>query len=919
MKSWQSDHLDQEAINILETRTERVKVGDTLRYATPLLRLQSAPSLKAPAEAVMPLLRGTERRLKRDPALAKQYEAEIQKLISGGCVVKLSEEEVKASKESWFIPHHLVHHNGKPRLVWDGSFTFNGLSLNEQLLAGPTLGPSLIGVLLRFRQYAVAISGDIRAMFHQVCLLPDDQTLLRFVWRNLQQEQKPQVYQWCVLPFGTTSSPCCATFALQRHARDYAEGNEDVLESIEQCFYVDNCLQSLSTPESAKLLIDKLRQVLASGGFEIRQWASNVPAVIAHLPPTARSESAEQWLAEKSPDPQEPALGLKWHCPTDQLSFKAKPPESQTITMRHVYKVLARQYDPLGIIIPYTTRAKVLVQRILQIQGLRWDQGLRDSRPDCLTHLAIHSCPTFYSLSLSVHDGCGGTRPGGAAPCVTKVSLNVSCENLMDMDAFSKSDPLCVLYVSTSGAQWCEIGRTEKIMNCLNPKFSKSFMVDYYFEMVQRLKFEVYDIDSEMAVGGRRLPGTVGVYAGTDVSSANSQSAVAKRQEAAGRGTITDFFGKSDPFLEFYRETGSGWQLAHRTEVVKYNLNPVWKPFRVSLQSLCSCDVEKSIKIDCHDYNNSGSHDFIGSFQASLSQIQQASQTYAAEFECINSKKKQKKKSYKNSGVIVIKKCRIIKEYSFLDYIMGGCQLNFTIAIDFTGSNGDPRTPQSLHYINPQGYNEYLAAIWAVGNVIQDYDSDKMFPAFGFGAMIPPTWQVSHEFPINFNPSNPFCAGVEGVVQAYQTCLPQVKLYGPTNFSPIINHVAQFGRQAMQQKTASQYFVLLIITDGVITDMDQTRSAIVNASRLPMSIIIVGVGGADFSAMEFLDGDDGTLRSASGEPAMRDIVQFVPFRQFQNGPPEMLAQSVLAEVPGQVTSFFSAMNLRPPSGSDEPA
>lgn len=64
--------------------------------------------------------------------------------------------------------------------------------------------------------------------------------------------------------------------------------------------------------------------------------------------------------------------------------------------------------------------------------------------------------------------------------------------------------------------------------------------------------------------------------------------------------------------------------------------------------------------------------------------------------------------------------------------------------------------------------------------------------------------------------------------------------------------------------------------------MDQTRAAIVNASRLPVSIIIVGVGGADFSAMEFLDGDDGILRSATGEAAARDIVQFVPFRQFQN-------------------------------------
>ncbi|XP_069369192.1 copine-3-like isoform X5 [Paralichthys olivaceus] len=355
---------------------------------------------------------------------------------------------------------------------------------------------------------------------------------------------------------------------------------------------------------------------------------------------------------------------------------------------------------------------------------------------------------------------------------------------------------------------------------------------------------------------------------------------------------------------------------------LKPNMETIPCPNAITLRRRCGENYQahlsgrdafpSTVQVDCHDYNNSGSHDFIGSFQATLCQIQQASQTFAAEFECINIKKKQKKKGYKNSGVIVIKQCKVVKEYTFLDYIMGGCQINFTIAIDFTGSNGDPRLPVSLHYINPQGYNEYLAAIWAVGNVIQDYDSDKLFPALGFGAQIPPTWQVSHEFPINFNPSNPFCTGIEGVVQAYQQCLPQVKLYGPTNFSPVINHVAHFGRQALQQDTASQYFVLLIITDGVITDMDETRNAIVNASRLPMSIIIVGVGGADFTAMEFLDGDDGNLRSATGEAAMRDIVQFVPFRQFQNGPQEMLAQSVLAEVPGQVTGFFNTVGLKPP-------
>lgn len=79
-----------------------------------------------------------------------------------------------------------------------------------------------------------------------------------------------------------------------------------------------------------------------------------------------------------------------------------------------------------------------------------------------------------------------------------------------------------------------------------------------------------------------------------------------------------------------------------------------------------------------------------------------------------------------------------------------------------------------------------------------------------------------------------------------------------------------------------QYFILLIITDGVISDMEETRHAVVQASKLPMSIIIVGVGNADFAAMEFLDGDSRVLRSNTGEEAARDIVQFVPFREFRS-------------------------------------
>ncbi|XP_067853882.1 copine-2 isoform X2 [Heptranchias perlo] len=479
-------------------------------------------------------------------------------------------------------------------------------------------------------------------------------------------------------------------------------------------------------------------------------------------------------------------------------------------------------------------------------------------------------------------------------------------------------------------------------MNNLNPVFAKKFVIDYHFEKVQKLKFALFDQDkSSKQLYEHDFLGEFSCTLGVIVSSKKmTRPLVLTNGKPAGKGTIMisaqeisdnrvitlsmagrkldkkDLFGKSDPYLEFYKQEEDGkWMLVHRTEVIKNTLDPVWKPFSIPLVSLCNGDVEKTIKILCYDYDNDGGHDFIGESQTTVTKMCAANNSAEVEFECINSKKQKKKKNYKNSGIIVVKSCKVTRDYSFLDYILGGCQLMFTVGIDFTASNGSPRDASSLHYINPVESNEYLAAIWAVGQIIQDYDFDKMFPALGFGAQLPPDWKVSHEFAINFNPTNPFCTGVEGIVQAYTACLPHIRFYGPTNFSPIINHVARFAGQAIQQQAAAQYFILLIITDGVISDMDETRHAIVQAAKLPMSIIIVGVGNADFAAMEFLDGDNRVLRSYTGEESTRDIVQFVPFREFRNAPKETLAKSVLAELPQQVVQYFKQRNL-PPVNSD---
>ncbi|GAA6076952.1 copine-9 isoform X1 [Tachysurus ichikawai] len=235
----------------------------------------------------------------------------------------------------------------------------------------------------------------------------------------------------------------------------------------------------------------------------------------------------------------------------------------------------------------------------------------------------------------------------------------------------------------------------------------------------------------------------------------------------------------------------------------------------------------RTVKVDVYDWDRDGSHDFIGEFTTSYREISRGQSQFNV-YEVLNPKKKGKKKKYVNSGTVTLLSFKVESEYTFVDFIRGGTQLNFTVAIDFTASNGNPAQPTSLHYMSPYQMNAYAMALKAVGEIIQDYDSDKLFPAYGFGAKLPPDGKISHAFPLNGNSENPNCVGIEEVLEAYFQSLRKVQLYGPTNFAPVINQVAG---AAQDVTDGSQYFVLLMITDGVISDMVQTKEAVVNVRQ----------------------------------------------------------------------------------------
>lgn len=229
--------------------------------------------------------------------------------------------------------------------------------------------------------------------------------------------------------------------------------------------------------------------------------------------------------------------------------------------------------------------------------------------------------------------------------------------------------------------------------------------------------------------------------------------------------------------------------------------------------------------------------------------------------------------------------------------MQGGCEISLLVAIDFTYSNGNPKDPTSLHYlpslatadfppskgpVSPvDRLNPYQEAIQAVGKILQQYDADNMYPVFGFGAQTlgrdGKFGMTSHCF--NLHPEEKEVKGIEGVLALYEEAMTRLKFSSPTYFTEIIEEACVIANRTQCNQESQKYFILLILTDGVINDMESTIEAVIAASALPLSIIIIGIdrpGDTDnFDKMRVLDSDDKLLQHGD-LTAHRDIVQFVP-------------------------------------------
>ncbi len=148
-------------MDLLEQETVNFETG----YQVPLMWKEGEARLQNNRQVALKRLEGLEKRFARDPPYELDYRKAIDKYVNNGYAVKVNEDDDVWS-DQWFLPHHGVYKKSatekKLRVVFDAAAKYNGKSLNDALLPGPTLQNELPHVLTKLRE------GDIEAMLSRI-------------------------------------------------------------------------------------------------------------------------------------------------------------------------------------------------------------------------------------------------------------------------------------------------------------------------------------------------------------------------------------------------------------------------------------------------------------------------------------------------------------------------------------------------------------------------------------------------------------------------------------------------------------------------------------------------------------------------------------------------------------------------------
>lgn len=392
------------------------------------------------ASVAKKIFKTTESRLRKNPELYREYQGFLREYRDLGHMTQINENESLQGKV--FISHLPVlrreSQTTKLRVVFNASMkSSNGKSLNDCLHVGPNLQANLFSLLIRWRWHRFVYTADIAKMFRQIRVASTDTSFQCIFWRP-SPELPIKGYRLETVTYGTACAPFHANRVLKQLAKDDGKKYPLGAATLENEFYVDDAMFGASELPLLKKTRDELCRLLMAGGFKLRKWASNSSLLLDDIPTEDHGLAISRTLQD---DEKVKVLGIRWNPSSDNFHFHVQSEPRQNFTKRLFLSLLAKVYDPLGWIAPFTVLGKIILQR-LWLARVGWDEDLpADLARDCekfhsqLTEIREISIPRWTGVtgtpeSVEIHGFCDASSLAyGAAvylrvgPTPAKVSL----------------------------------------------------------------------------------------------------------------------------------------------------------------------------------------------------------------------------------------------------------------------------------------------------------------------------------------------------------------------------------------------------------------------------------------------------------------------------------------------------------------
>ncbi|KAL7555611.1 hypothetical protein ACA910_011806 [Epithemia clementina (nom. ined.)] len=540
-----------------------------------------------------------------------------------------------------------------------------------------------------------------------------------------------------------------------------------------------------------------------------------------------------------------------------------------------------------------------------------------------------------------------------------RLQLSIWAEGLCKQ-GLRQPDPFATVTIlnNEKGKKPVLLGKTEVIANTVDPDWTKIFFIDNY-NIGSEIRFviSIYNSDKrnkEQIMGSAvfevgQILGSKGSILGKELKDggvvvANLESAqdvgfLRFQLRAVDLINTEGIMRKPDPFFELQRLRSSAttgtrvWDTVFRSSPIRDTLEPAWGESFIQLSALCGTCRDQQFRLAIFDFEGSGRHVFMGDLKLTIDEMAHAVAKDGVDDNVSHDKALQLKRQGEDAGYLIVVVADVTESereaslvldlddqepvtvseeiseaspseeftlekgdlYSiaptFANYVSGGCELHAMVAIDATSSNGDPRQSNSLHRFDNKTNNDYKMALSTICCSLAKFDSDQKYPLYGFGAK--KEGRVNHCFPLV---EGTYVAGVPGILDAYDKAFNSgITMSTPRDFSEVIQTCTQASLTELENGHA--YTILLVFTNGVPADIPGCVNALREADDAPLSIVIVGIGEGNFSAMK-------RIKDEANQG--RDKLRFVLYSDNK-----AFSAEALDHIPEQLESYFKQREIYP--------